>query len=112
MSYNSAPEAYKWNNKKWNNSTINPSLLADVRVTDCKGDYIRTEVDSVAKIVFDITVTTVTSFEFKEKADGSCLLVFYNEITKGPGSDYLKTNPDYKADNFEKNKYYYALELQ
>lgn len=109
MSYDSAPEAYKWNNKKWNNSPFNPEKLTNVEVFEFKDDYIKTKVYSYA---FFMTIETTTSFEFKEKSDGSCWLVFYNEITDGMGSKYLRTNPYPKAENFEKNNYYYALELQ
>ena len=54
-------------------------------------------------------MTTKTEIFFREKEDGSCYMVFHNEITSGPGGSYLRENPSPNQENFEESPYYYSL---
>ena len=99
-------KAYRWNNEKWNTSSMKPDALSKITTTIKNKDSVSADVVSKA---LGISVTTRTELFFKEKADGSCYMVFHNEITNGPGGSYLRENPSPNPDNFEESPYYYSL---
>ena len=99
--------AYRWNNRKWNTTSMNPDSVTSITTTINNKDYVSSVVVSNA---IGMSVTTKTEMRYREKSDGTCYLVFYNEITSGGiAASYLKTNPSHNPDNFENNKYTYAL---
>ena len=99
--------AYRWNNRKWNTTSMNPDSVTSITTTINNKDYVSSIVISNA---IGMSVTTKTDMRYREKSDGTCYLVFYNEITSGGiAASYLKTNPSPNPDNFENNKYTYAL---
>ena len=114
VSYPDAPEAYKWNNSKWNTSGIDPSRLSDIRTTIISRDYVSAEVDSEAS---GFSVTTTTSVEFKE-TENTCYMIFYNYITGGDslgvsfGRPALVSNPNPDSSKFETSSYHFALSYQ
>ena len=114
VSYSDAPEAYKWNNSKWNTSGIDPSRLSDIRTTIISRDYVSAEVDSQAS---GFSVTTTTSVEFKE-TENTCYMIFYNYITGGDslgvsfGRPALVSNPNPDSSKFETSSYHFALSYQ
>lgn len=99
-------KAYRWNNEKWNTSSMKPDSLSKITTTIKNKDSVSADVVSKA---LGISVTTKTELFFKEKADGTCYMVFHNEITNGPGGNYLRENPSPNPDNFEESPYYYSL---
>ncbi len=119
VSYNETPQAYKWNNEKWNNSDQKPISLSYLKTTYNSKDYVSAVVGSTANaLITTITVETTSSVQFIEKEDGTCLMVFYNKMTGGAsigvdmGNKALLKNPAPNSDNFETDEYHYALILQ
>ncbi len=119
VSFSDAPEAYRWNNSKWNSSSQKPLSLSFIRTTYITRDNVSAVVGSKANAyVTTIEVETTSSTEFIEKEDGTCLLVFYNKMTGGSGigvsmgNDALRKNPSPDESNFETDEYHYALVLQ
>ena len=99
-------KAYRWNNEKWNTSGMKPDSLSKITTTIKDKDSVSADVVSKA---LGISVTTKTEIFFREKEDGSCYMVFHNEITSGPGGSYLRENPSPNQENFEESPYYYSL---
>ncbi len=115
VSYGNAPEAYRWNNEKWNSSDNKPDKLTSISTTIISKDHVSADVGSKA---MGFSVVTTSSTEFIEKDDGTCLMVFYNEMTDGSsiavsmGNKALLKNTAPKSENFEESGYHYALLLQ
>ena len=115
VSYNEAPEAYRWNNTKWNNTSNKPDRLTSIHTTYKTKDYASADVGSKA---LGFSVVTTSSTEFIEKEDGTCLMVFYNKMTDGSsiavnmGNKALLKNPAPDQSDFELDEYHYALVLQ
>ena len=109
MKYKDAPEAYKWNNYKWNTGSMTPSRIEYVRAEETEsGDEIRTLVASVA---LGFTAEADVRFVFHEK-DGNEYLSFHNRMTPGIANSFLKKNPSPGIRPYETDEYWYTLEKE
>lgn len=118
--YSNAPEAYIWNNNKWNSKINGIGKVESVKSIENKEtnscDSFSTTVVSVAAML-GVEATTKTTIDLYETFDGKCYLIFYNKIqgsgfTVNQGNNALNKNPSPDSSRFEKDEYYYALELQ
>ena len=113
-------DAYKWNNAKWNGSDMSADYessstqIGTPSDQPYEPDYISTKVVSIAMGIFE--TETTTTIKFKEKEDGTCLLVFKNLATAGTfagtANEKLRKNPSPNPENFEDSVYTYSLVLQ
>ena len=116
VAYSDAPEAYRWNNEKWNSSSYTPSTFNWVSSSINSKDSVSADTSSTAKAMgLSMEAVTTTSIDFKEKDDGTCILLFFNKITDGDGlavsigNGALRTNKNPQPSNFESSEYHYGL---